>query len=100
MSKLVENMVGEYILVSTEIYPATAIWYKDKTVVKTESFDSIIDYITKIIKMMKLEDNIFYQDIMNGRVKDYILECVLNEKGVHSYSVNLKYWEDLKCKTE
>ena len=95
LSKLIKDMIGEYIFVSTNIYPPTAIWYKDKKVVKTEPIDDIIEYSKKILKMMKVEE-CHHLDFITNKGKDYIDEVVLTEKGISRYSISQKFWKKEK----
>ncbi|RLA83954.1 MAG: hypothetical protein DRG78_02790 [Epsilonproteobacteria bacterium] len=98
MSKLIEGMVGEYIFISSEIVPPTAIWYNNKTVIKTEPAPDIVGYAENILKMMKV-DACHHLEFMNGDAKFYVNEIVLTEKGVSSYSLLPTYFKgDAGCR--
>lgn len=86
MSKLLNNMVGDYIFISKNIYPTTAIYYRNKKVLKSEQVDDFNLYIANILSKINRDDYMF-NDLIN---KFDIYEVIITEKGVIKLSMEVQ----------
>lgn len=84
--KIIDDMIGEYIYISTMIYPPTAIWYYNKTVQKSEPIKDFVAYTKSILNQLKLEDELGYFDYINNNA-DKVTEIVINENGIVKFSI-------------
>ncbi len=86
MSRLRKNMTGEYIYISKNIYPTTAIFYNNNKIIKSEQVDDFDNYVKTIIEMVNNKDNELNKIIFSYDVH----EIILNKIGVAKFSFNKK----------
>jgi len=84
MSRLIENKLGDYIYISKDIYPITAIYYRDKKVLKTDNVGNYYDYIKNILSIIKNTTNEFNDIFFNYDSH----EVVIDNDGIARFSID------------
>ncbi len=84
MSRLRKDMFGEYIYISKNIYPTTALFYNNNKFIKSEQIEDFDSYVKMIIDMVNNDKNEFNSTIFNYDVH----EIILNETGVARFSLH------------
>lgn len=84
MSRILKDMLGDYIYISKDIYPITAVYYRDKKVLKSDSVDNYYDYVKKILSVIKCTDNDFNEIFFNYDSH----EVVIDNDGIARFSID------------
>lgn len=82
--KLIENMTGEYVYITKEMYPPVMIFYKDKKVLKSQEITDIISASSDILHQLCLP-NKHMKDL--EQFKDDVLEILIDKTGIIAYTL-------------
>ena len=86
MNDFIKGYNGDFIYISSEIFPPTSFLYRDRTIIKQESVYDIKEYVLRMSKLMEIGDlnmKLFQDNI------DDVLELIMNEKGIHKISLKI-----------
>lgn len=86
--KIINDLLGEYIYISKNIYPNVVIFYKDKNVVKSEEVSDVKKNIEIIAKSLNCLDSDYYKYVIENI--NLVEEVVFNKDGLIRFSCKLK----------
>ena len=92
MSRLRKDMFGDYIYISKNIHPITALYYRNNKMIKSEPVGNFDKYVKHILSVVKNKDNELNKMILNYDVH----EVIINDEGVVRFSINggrLRYFK-------
>ena len=90
MDEFIKDYNGEFIYINCIIYPMTAYFYKDRTILKKDEFYDLDKYITEISNKLSL-GSLNVKVLAENLSK--VLELVMNEKGIVKLSLKEKCYE-------
>ena len=84
MNDFIKGYNGDFIYISSEIFPPTSFLYRDRTIIKQESVYDIKEYVNRMSKLMEIGD--LNMKLFEDNIDD-VLELIMNEKGIHKISL-------------
>lgn len=85
--KIIKDMVGEYIYVTTKTYKPTAFFYKDKKLIRQLEIKSLKEFVNDIFNKIGISDCTFLRYINDNEHK--IKEIVLDKRGIVKFTEEL-----------
>jgi len=89
MYDFIREYNGDFIYISTEIFPMTCFMFNNRDILKKEEFYDLDEYVSGLIKTLDLgQENV---KLFKNNLSD-VLELVMNEKGIHKIALKGKYY--------
>lgn len=88
MEKFIDKYTGDFVHVSTDVYPAMSFMYSNGKIFKQEQVVDLKNYVNKLMSLMNV--GFLNADLFNNNVDD-VVELIINEHGIHKISLKGKH---------
>jgi len=89
--KLIEDMVGEYILCTKKMYPNCVMFYKNKDIEKYIETNDVNSKIESLCNQLKCKESDYAKYVLNNL--NEIEEVVFNKDGLIRFSIKVEKWK-------
>lgn len=89
LTDFIDYINGEFVYINCDIFPMTAFFYRDRTVLQKKEFYDLPEYFSELTKMLGIESkNLEFVQ----RNHQEILEVIMNEDGIVKISLKGEHY--------
>lgn len=89
MNDFLDGISGQFIYVNCDVFPMTAIFYKDRIELKKDEFYDVKEYFNSLVSSLKLDiKNAYFVD----KYAEEIIEFALNENAIIKISLKGEHY--------